>query len=248
MQKIAQGIVLSASDRKEKDKWIKLYTLEYGKIMALLKGVKNANAKLKFASQPFCFAEFCIEDKNVITQADLKESFCDLSLDYDRYLIGCKMLRLIDDLTLFDSVENPNLFLTLLKSLNLLTNYQNLSEKLIFAKFLVEVLSNLGYKLNLNNCANCGSTMLTNCFYDFSINGIVCVGCKSAYSIKIEKEVYVALKSLVSIDFSNITNLKISDITLKIGTNFLSKVYSEHFNKKFEFFIVLYAYFQSTWN
>ena len=234
MPKITQGIVIRSIDYKEKDKLLTIYTLEYGKITAVLKGVKNANAKLKFAYQPFCFAEFTVEDKGVISQADLKESFFDLTLNYDRYLTGCKMLELINSVTV-EEIVNPQIFLTLIKSLNLLTNYENISYKIIFCKFLVDILTALGYKLNFNSCNSCGGKMLTNSYYDYSFGGIVCVGCKTINSYKIPIETLSSVKGLTVIDYSNISNLKISENNLDIALKFLSQIYSVHFNKKFEF-------------
>ena len=55
-----KGIVLAARDHKEKDKLVTLFTLEQGKITALLKGVKAPKAKLAFAAQLFCFGEFLL--------------------------------------------------------------------------------------------------------------------------------------------------------------------------------------------
>lgn len=235
MPKICQGIVLNSQDYKEKDKLLTIFTLEEGKIRAILKGCKNANAKLKFAFQPFCFAEFTIEDKGVVSQADLKETFYDLSLDYDRYLIGCKMLNTINQITL-DNNANPKLFVNLLKSLNLLMNYKTVNEKVIFAKFLLSILEVQGYKINFNSCASCGGRMLTGFHYDFSIGGIVCVGCKKNYSMPITKEIFVALRGLTMIDFSNISNLKISESDINIVLNFLSAIFGQHFGKKFDFY------------
>ena len=58
--KIIKGIVLSSYDYKEKDKLVEIFSAEQGKIIAILKGCKAPSAKLKFAFQPFCFAEFSI--------------------------------------------------------------------------------------------------------------------------------------------------------------------------------------------
>ena len=234
MPKIIQGIVLRSIDYKERDKLLTLYSLEYGKVVAILKGVKNANAKLKFAFQPFCFAEFTLEDKGVVVQAELKESFFDLTINYDRYLVGCKMLELINYVSL-ENVSNPQMFLTLIKSLNLLTYYENISYKLVFCKFLVDILSALGYKLNFSSCNSCGTKMLTSCYYDFSFGGIVCVGCKTLNSYKLTNEVLSSVKGLTMVDFTNITNLKITDANLDVALQFLSQIYSQHFNRKFEF-------------
>ena len=234
MPKIYQGVVLKCTDHKEKDKLLTLYTLEEGKITAILKGCKNANAKLKFAFQPFCFAEYTIEDKGVISQADLKESFYSLSQNYNRYVVGCKILDTINKITL-ENVSNSMLFVALLKSLNLLINYENINEKVILANFLLQALNTQGYKLNFNMCASCGSKMLTSFHYDFNIGGIVCVGCKSMHSMPITHETFIAMKGLTNIDFSNIGNLKITNNNLDLALSFLAMIYAQHFNKKFDF-------------
>ena len=91
-----KGIVLSSSDHKDKDKIDTIFTLEQGKINGILKGVKLAKSKLKFASQPFCFARFELVKTNefyTITQVDLIESFYDLTTDYDKFMRGASMLK-----------------------------------------------------------------------------------------------------------------------------------------------------------
>jgi len=55
-----RGIVLKASDYKDDDKLLRLYTLEQGKIGAVMRGVKKAKARLKIASQIFCFGEYLL--------------------------------------------------------------------------------------------------------------------------------------------------------------------------------------------
>ena len=49
--------MLRAVDYGENDKILTLLSAEEGRITAGIKGVKKAGAKLKFAAQPFCFAE-----------------------------------------------------------------------------------------------------------------------------------------------------------------------------------------------
>ena len=63
------ALVLRASDYGENDKIVTLFSLQYGKISAALKGVKKAGAKLKFAAQPFCFAEYVLAKKESATRS-----------------------------------------------------------------------------------------------------------------------------------------------------------------------------------
>ena len=59
-----KGIVLKSIDYKEKDKLLTIFSLELGKLTAVLKGVRQEKAKLKFAAMPFCFAEFVATNVN----------------------------------------------------------------------------------------------------------------------------------------------------------------------------------------
>ena len=60
----ADALLLRAADYGESDKMVTLLTADRGKIGAALKGVKKAGAKLRFAAQPFCFAEYQRIEKN----------------------------------------------------------------------------------------------------------------------------------------------------------------------------------------
>ena len=60
MELIVNGLMLKSADYKENDKILTLLTAEKGKITAGIKGVRKAKAKLKFAAQPFCFAEYVL--------------------------------------------------------------------------------------------------------------------------------------------------------------------------------------------
>jgi len=51
------ALLLRACDYGENDKIVTLLTSDRGKLSAGVKGVKKAGAKLRFAAQPFCFAE-----------------------------------------------------------------------------------------------------------------------------------------------------------------------------------------------
>ena len=58
MEEKLSGIVLGGVNFAENDKILSVFTLEKGVVSAKIKGVKKAGAKLKFASEPFCFAQF----------------------------------------------------------------------------------------------------------------------------------------------------------------------------------------------
>ena len=86
------ALMLRATDYLENDKILTLLTAEKGKITAGIKGVKKAGAKLKFAAQPFCFAEYILAERGgryTVTQASECESFYDLRTDVNKFYAAC---------------------------------------------------------------------------------------------------------------------------------------------------------------
>ena len=57
------ALVLRTADFGENDKMLTLFSLQRGKLSAAAKGVRKAGAKLRFAAQPFCFAEYVLAEK-----------------------------------------------------------------------------------------------------------------------------------------------------------------------------------------
>ena len=58
-----EAIVLQSIDYKDNDKLLTLFSPTLGRITAGAKGVKKQKAKLSFAAQPFCFAEYVLAEK-----------------------------------------------------------------------------------------------------------------------------------------------------------------------------------------
>ena len=116
---IIKGIVLSSYDYKEKDKLVEVFSLEMGKITAVLKSCKAPNAKLKFAFQPFCFAEFSVVRLGKfyqIVDAKLIDSFFELTKDLNTYYLSNLVLELASVSVEFEE-QNPELFLLLVNTL-----------------------------------------------------------------------------------------------------------------------------------
>jgi len=114
-----RGIVLKSSDYKDDDKLIRLYTLEQGKIGAVMRGVKKAKAKLKIASQLFCFGEYLLSGRGslpTVTGCAVEESFFSLSSDPDKFAAAASVMEIMDK-ALPDNESNPPVFVQVLKSM-----------------------------------------------------------------------------------------------------------------------------------
>ena len=93
----ANAIVLRRIDLGEKDRILTLYTREHGKLSAVAKGSRRPGSKLAGASEPFTYSKMFLatgKDLDVLTQADIKESFPNVKSDIRSVAYGVYLLEL----------------------------------------------------------------------------------------------------------------------------------------------------------
>lgn len=208
------GIVLSSMPYREKDKLIHLYSVELGKITAILKGVSTSNAKLKFAGQPFCFAKFELtasKDFYIVKGVELIDTFFDLTIDYDRYTLVSSMLE-VCSFILKPGIISENLFLHLIKTLQNII-YNEIDYRLAVLKFYLSFLKIIGYGLNFSTCDNCGLSFVGDIKFDMETGTFRCINC--SLGSKIEKRDFVNLKIIEATDISRLHTLKIKSEDLR---------------------------------
>ena len=229
-----KGIVLSASDYKDKDILITLFTVELGKIRAVLRGAKQAKAKLKFAGQPFCFADWILIKKGeyfYVTQVDLIDTFYDLTSDYDKFLVATSMNEVCIEL-LKPNIINEKLFVELLTAIKLLI-YDELEYELIFTKFLLNVLNNSGYALNFSVCGGCNMPIVGDIILSSNTNDFSCVSCCNNYGLPVSKREFNALKIISNANWDNLKTIKVQKDIIKLCINILKYDVQNIFNHKF---------------
>ncbi|MGN0818651.1 MAG: DNA repair protein RecO [Candidatus Coproplasma sp.] len=172
------ALMLRAVDYKENDKILTLLTAEKGKISAGIKGVKKAGAKLKFAAQPFCFAEYILAmrgDKYTVTQATECESFYDLRCDVERFYAASAVCEAANALC-FEGDESAEIFYPAVKALSEMCSGDH-SRALI--AFLLTALGAAGYPIGLENCTECGAPLVSadKMRFDMNTGSFTCWDC-----------------------------------------------------------------------
>ena len=178
METKVNAVVLRAVDYNENDKILTLLTAERGKISAGIKGVKKAGAKLKFAAQPFCFAEYVLSsrgEKYTIINATENESFYDLRTDINKFYAASAAVEAASALT-YEGDECSEIFYELVKTLSEICNG---TESLALIKFLSFALKRSGYGIALDNCVICGSplTGAEKLRFDMDAGAFTCYEC-----------------------------------------------------------------------
>ena len=177
MEEKISGIVLGGVNFGENDKILNIFTLEQGVVSAKIKGVKKAGAKLKFASEPFCFAEFIFMKKGnmrTVKNASLIDSFYPVREDIVKYFCAGTVVEFIKRFYREEIISEQTFFLAV-ETLKRISYHQNPKSNLV--KFLLSALSFAGYELRLGDCAMCEEEIAQRAFFDYRNGAFYCKEC-----------------------------------------------------------------------
>ncbi|MBQ8792854.1 MAG: DNA repair protein RecO [Clostridia bacterium] len=218
-----KAIVLGGTNVKEKDRIINVYSLELGKLSLSMKGVRGDKAKMKFAKEIFCFADFIFEEGKaipVVTGVDIIDNFYALAQDIDKYYEACAILDIISHL---GNESNPQLFIEIIKALKTLC-YEKVEKYYVFDKFLINYLKIMGYDFFTDRCSSCKAT-LGHRYLNLEVGEQVCPACKNALSTSISDDCYTALKILDKTEYDKLPSLNILNNGHLSACSLLSKDY-----------------------
>lgn len=169
MEVKTDAVVLQTLDYKDNDKLLTLFSPTLGKITAGIRGVKKPKARLAFAAQPFCFAEYVLAEKGgryTVTSAYLHESFFELRSDVTRFYAACAAAEICRGLSL-ENERYEGLFIGFAECLkSLCLAGEDEAESLI--TFLLVALRESGYPLELDFLEACGGDIGETLWFDFA--------------------------------------------------------------------------------
>lgn len=193
MEEKLNGIVLGGVSYGENDKILNVFTLEKGVVCARIKGVKKAGAKLKFAAEPFCFAEFIFSktaDKRTVIGATLIDSFYPVRENVQKYFCAGAVVEFVKKFYKEEMVDEHEFLLTIsaLKEIAYTDNHLS-----ALVKFLIFALKNVGFSLSLENCFNCKNEINGRTFFDYRNGAFLCENCFDGAGREIN---YITLEAL----------------------------------------------------
>lgn len=173
------ALLLRAADYGEYDKIVTLFTAERGKITASMKGVKRAGAKLRFAAQPFCFAEYVFASgrgRNTVISATLHEGFYGLRESVETLYAGFAVTG-VCDAVLFEGMENPRLLLEAVHALTGIAEGGAAGTDVALLRFLLTATKEAGYPVSAGNCPVCGANLNGRMRFDPANGCFTCADC-----------------------------------------------------------------------
>ena len=195
MEEKISGIVLGGIAFGENDKILNIFTLDHGLISAKIKGVKKAGAKLKFASEPFCFAEFIFSKKGelrTVIGASLIDSFYPVREDIYKYFCAGTVIEFIKRFYR-EEMDTAEAFLLVVSALKRIA-YGDGNPKSALVTFLLSALKESGYGLHLNDCANCQKEIVGRVYFDYRSGAFKCEKCFDGTGREISPQTLTALK------------------------------------------------------
>ncbi len=231
MDVTTKAITLKASDYKENDKLLLIYSLDFGKITVHARGIKKATAKMKFAGEPFCFGQFDLavsRDRYTLKTCEQTESFYTLREDLLSFYAGCSI---VDTLAVMESEgqANADVFVATLKSLSQLSSGVN--PQLVALHFVIAYLDLCGYKLQPNLCVACQQRLEGRAYLDLAQGGFVCDHCQTPNSLVVSKSAKVLFDLLEGLPVDKLKNVNAPNTQVKECLQILSTYIAHDFGK-----------------
>jgi len=216
------GLILKKEDRGETDQLFTIYTKDFGKLEILGKAIRKISSKLRSGAEPFYLSEIeFIQGKTqkILTDTILINKFGNLREDLKRLRIAYRISEVLDSL-----IKGPEADEKIWQLLNEVfqrldtNNLKPITCNLIYHYFLWNLLSILGYELQLYNCAVCQKKLLPEkLYFNPKEGGIICHDCFK--KVKLGKEVNIEtikiLRIILEKNWATLSKLKIEEKYLK---------------------------------
>jgi len=207
MEEKFNAICIRSVSYKDNDKMLSLFSLENGIVDCVLRGVKKSGAKLKFAGELFCFAEYVVAVKNgrrTVIEATQIDDFYEIRLDIEKYYCATAIIEYLRAFCRED--EKPyDLFLDTVNALKAIENGKN-APQLVLVKFFEEGLKKEGYGISFSSCASCKKPIDGRVFFDFDTCQFKCYDCADYLCAEMRASTYALLSNLTKIDLSELKN------------------------------------------
>lgn len=188
----SDALLLRSAVFGENDKMVTLLTAERGKLSAAMKGVRRAGAKLSFASQPFCFAEYVFAERGgryTVTGAALYDGFFSLRDDLPSLYAAYAVTQAADAL-LFEGMPGGEALVSAVRALGALAEGAGAGA---LVRYLLEALAHAGYPVRAGECPVCGRVPAGRMRFDAERGGFTCAACSEG--VPASESNYLAVKA-----------------------------------------------------
>ena len=177
-----QAIVLRRINFGDSSKIATFYSEDFGKISAIIKGARSPKSKIGFLIDTTNLLQIVLykketRDLQIVSDVDLIKSYSRIRDDYEKFKYASAILELLISLTL-ENENNKKLFDGTVKIFALLDGAGN-NPKLLFAKYFLFFLKEIGYELQFQICSICRKPLVQGDSVSYNYeNGLLCSECR----------------------------------------------------------------------
>lgn len=176
-----RAIFLSKLNYGDTSKIVSLFTEDFGKMSAIIKGARSPKSKIGAIADLLNCVEIVFyqkpnRDVQLITQIELINHFPKIREDLDKLKYSSAVIELLSIFT-SENETHKKLFKGTIRILELINKGEE-SIEILFIKFFIFFLKEIGYQLQLNNCVKCNTEILKKELNAFDyVHGILCQSC-----------------------------------------------------------------------
>lgn len=197
-----EGIVLSKLDYSDSSKIVALYTEEFGKISAIVKGGRGKNSKVGMVVDPLNIIQIVLYNKEnrdvqLLSSAEMLFYFAKIHNDFERMKYSYAILELLKYLTV-ENEANNRLYKGSKKILQLMDTLEDQPE-ILFLKYFLFILQETGFEIQMDACSICHKEIEKERVNGFNYeHGMLCNDCKNLYHtfLEIPMELFEQIYSL----------------------------------------------------
>ncbi len=225
-----EAVVLSKINYGDTSSIVNLFTKDQGRLTAIVKGARSPKSKMGSVVDPMNYLNLIIykkdsRDVQLISSADIISHFPRIKEDYEKLQYAYAVLELTKSM-IPEHEPHERLFKGIVRILELF-NSSNNQNGILFGRFFLFFLEEIGYEFQIEKCYSCGEMNLDNSdlAYNYDL-GILCSNCKNdhVHSFLMDAELFRLLRCLKHNE--NVATIKIE--TINKSLNYFEKFLKHH--------------------
>ncbi len=225
-----EAVVLSKINYRDSSIIASLYSKDSGKMSVIIKGGRSPKSKIGMMVDPLNHLEIVFykkesRDVQLLSGAEIISHFHHLKEDLERLKYSYAVIELVKKISP-ENEPNVKVFKGIVRILSLFDS-SNERPEILFGRFFLFFIEEVGYQLQLFKCSVCGKDDLRNKILGYNYDrGLLCEDCRSENinNYEINSELFDYLYCLKT----NKSILSVNDYTIKNAINFFETYLKFH--------------------
>lgn len=144
-----KGIVIKKNDFGEADRYITIFSEEYGKLELFIKGIRKSKKRNQSSADLLTLSEFTFYKKNnslILSSIDSIEYFYDIKNNLEKLEIASYILSIVNEIVLYGE-QKKEFFQRLKKALEFVTKNEDYYNYVMLLRMINWIIKNEGYNI-----------------------------------------------------------------------------------------------------